>query len=286
MGTYLSTPKTDKESGAIRDVPDHSTFCGGAALPRHAVLRFASRARRVLCRLLQSPNYQARCSLAENGSGKGVQYAMCGMQGWRKTMEDAHIAHTAVNGQEDMSVFAIFDGHGGPEVAKFCAKYMVPELVKLTSFGKGDFDSALKDAFHRMDAMLMDEQHATELASVRFLLSFCLATFAAVHSKCVLPIACEARHDGAFLLSANGPHDNNHASATCAECCCSSLRAQCHAAPSRRCAQDAELYTSLGRVFVTNVRTELIRWCRWHNQAHYNMWRQVAVRIIQVTREQ
>jgi protein phosphatase 1G len=91
---------------------------------------------------------------------------MAGMQGWRKTMEDAHIAQTVLNKDDDMSVFAVFDGHGGAEVAKFCAKYMCPELVKLASFGQGDFDHALKEAFHRMDSMLLDSSFSEELASV------------------------------------------------------------------------------------------------------------------------
>ena len=89
------------------------------------------------------------------------------MQGWRKTMEDAHIAQVALNKDEDISLFAVFDGHGGAEVAKFCAKHMGPELVNLASFGAGDFDNALKEAFHRMDRMLLDDTFAGELASVR-----------------------------------------------------------------------------------------------------------------------
>jgi serine/threonine protein phosphatase PrpC len=33
-------------------------------------------------------------------------------------MEDAHIAETQLT--DSISLFAVFDGHGGPEVAKFC----------------------------------------------------------------------------------------------------------------------------------------------------------------------
>ena len=33
------------------------------------------------------------------------------MQGWRKTMEDAQIY---VQLEEDMHLFAVLDGHGGP----------------------------------------------------------------------------------------------------------------------------------------------------------------------------
>jgi serine/threonine protein phosphatase PrpC len=34
-----------------------------------------------------------------------------GMQGWRKSMEDAHIAQLDMPG--GVSVFGVFDGHGG-----------------------------------------------------------------------------------------------------------------------------------------------------------------------------
>jgi serine/threonine protein phosphatase PrpC len=34
------------------------------------------------------------------------------MQGWRKRMEDSHIAETNVGGQ-NCSIFGVFDGHGG-----------------------------------------------------------------------------------------------------------------------------------------------------------------------------
>lgn len=82
-------------------------------------------------------------------------------------MEDAHIAATRISSCEDTCLFAVFDGHGGSEVAKFCAKHMRAELESLASFRAGDYDSALTEVFHRMDTMLLDEAHAPELAAVR-----------------------------------------------------------------------------------------------------------------------
>ena len=41
-----------------------------------------------------------------------VRYGASGMQGWRKSMEDAHIAHVDVIPGE-VSIFGVFDGHGG-----------------------------------------------------------------------------------------------------------------------------------------------------------------------------
>jgi serine/threonine protein phosphatase PrpC len=41
-------------------------------------------------------------------------------------MEDAHITNPAF--EPDVGLFAIFDGHGGLECAKFCEKFFEPKL--------------------------------------------------------------------------------------------------------------------------------------------------------------
>lgn len=35
------------------------------------------------------------------------------MQGWRKRMEDSHIADVNLSGNSNLGVFGVFDGHGG-----------------------------------------------------------------------------------------------------------------------------------------------------------------------------
>ncbi|GBG25966.1 Protein phosphatase, putative [Hondaea fermentalgiana] len=96
-------------------------------------------------------------------------FAVSEMQGWRKTMEDAHITKhgiAEVDG-EPVSVFGVFDGHGGKEVAAFCAQHLTEELVELESFRKGDFERALPEVFHQMDNMLRSEAYASELSKLR-----------------------------------------------------------------------------------------------------------------------
>jgi len=112
MGTYLSTPVTDKneECGEVLTCPE-------------------------------TP----------------LRWGVVDMQGWRKSMEDAHVAQTDVevpwrsqsssqqskshdrDGQRehqdqqpvaDAKVFGVFDGHGGPEVARFCQLYLVSVLTQ------------------------------------------------------------------------------------------------------------------------------------------------------------
>lgn len=48
------------------------------------------------------------------------------MQGWRRSNEDSHIH--ALDFEPGLSLFAVFDGHGGAEVAKYCEKHFVNEL--------------------------------------------------------------------------------------------------------------------------------------------------------------
>ena len=109
------------------------------------------------------------------------------MQGWRKSMEDAHIVQTDVvpPGGEDPSrtstnssgdgtssssndesaalVFCIFDGHGGSEVARFCQLYFIDVLVHQTGWGKrledADVGMALKGCFHGLDDLLAGPRH-------------------------------------------------------------------------------------------------------------------------------
>ncbi len=91
-----------------------------------------------------------------NGENENFRYAQAAMQGWRMGMEDAHI--TIPDIIDGVSLFAIFDGHGGPEVAKFCEKYFPNELVKNSSFIKGDYKTALEETFMKMDEILLSDK--------------------------------------------------------------------------------------------------------------------------------
>ena len=86
-------------------------------------------------------------------------------------MEDAHICAAKLHDRDDMSLFAVFDGHGGGEVAQFCAKYFIRELVASEPFKTGDYDNALKQGFHKMDSLLRDDSYSMEIATVWHLTS-------------------------------------------------------------------------------------------------------------------
>ncbi|CAN8007081.1 unnamed protein product, partial [Ixodes pacificus] len=100
-----------------------------------------------------------KCSTDE--SGPRVSYGASSMQGWRMTQEDAH--NTILNYDKDTSFFAVYDGHGGSEVAKYCA-LKLPDFVKsLKSYAEGELTEALCEGFLQFDATLITPGGLSEL---------------------------------------------------------------------------------------------------------------------------
>ncbi|XP_070161925.1 protein phosphatase 1G [Polyergus mexicanus] len=85
-------------------------------------------------------------------AGKNVAYGASSMQGWRISQEDAH--NCCIDFDDNCSLFAVYDGHGGHEVATYCARYL-PDFIKETeAYKRDDIRQALIDAFLGFDATL------------------------------------------------------------------------------------------------------------------------------------
>eukprot|EP00802_Teleaulax_amphioxeia_P016680 Tamp_16804.p1 GENE.Tamp_16804~~Tamp_16804.p1 ORF type:complete len:408 (-),score=90.36 Tamp_16804:212-1372(-) len=113
---------------------------------------------------LSQPNTEKH---SEDGEGPGsLRYGVSEMQGWRMHMEDAHITKPELSKGCGVGMFAVFDGHGGQEVAKFASKHMPAEFEKIVAEKKGDLEAALPLAFHHIDKMLREEGHAAEIRSL------------------------------------------------------------------------------------------------------------------------
>ena len=70
---------------------------------------------------LSEPNTEksSHSGKADPNTKLNLSYAASSMQGWRRTMEDAlKVKVTLPQGE---ALFGVFDGHGGKEVAEFCA---------------------------------------------------------------------------------------------------------------------------------------------------------------------
>lgn len=76
-------------------------------------------------------------------------------------MEDAHITKTDL-GDGNMC-FAVFDGHGGSGVARFCEKHMVDVLREQEVYKGGDIGKALKETFHGLDDMIDSSEYREEI---------------------------------------------------------------------------------------------------------------------------
>jgi len=92
----------------------------------------------------------------QNGESTSVRYGACGMQGWRNTMEDSHIAHMDLPG--GVSIFGVFDGHGGREVALYVKDIFEREIKKLDAFKRQEWAEALKQTFIKIDEILLSPQ--------------------------------------------------------------------------------------------------------------------------------
>jgi serine/threonine protein phosphatase PrpC len=87
----------------------------------------------------------------------GLQWGVAELQGWRKTMEDAFLAR-GFGGQgswANAGLFAVFDGHGGSEAAKFCAQHL-PGVIMRGGYLANPRD-VLRSSFEQLDRMLIKE---------------------------------------------------------------------------------------------------------------------------------
>nr|GEV39217.1 probable protein phosphatase 2C 60 isoform X1 [Tanacetum cinerariifolium] len=85
------------------------------------------------------------------------------MQGWRATMEDAHVAHPDLDGST--SFFGVYDGHGGKVVAKFCAKFL-HQVLKKEAYPSGDIETLVHKSFLSMDEMIRGQRGWRELSAL------------------------------------------------------------------------------------------------------------------------
>ena len=83
----------------------------------------------------------------------------CSMQGWRKSMEDAHVMYS----DDQLSLFAVFDGHGGSEVAKYCGKNVVDVFKSIEKEKSGNIKDALIETFLKLDENMLKEAGQKEL---------------------------------------------------------------------------------------------------------------------------
>ncbi|XP_051900048.1 protein phosphatase 1A-like [Pristis pectinata] len=66
----------------------------------------------------------------DHGAANGLRFGLAAMQGWRPEMEDAHTVVPSLPGAlRPWAFFAVFDGHGGAKVARYCARHLLPHVT-------------------------------------------------------------------------------------------------------------------------------------------------------------
>lgn len=73
---------------------------------------------------------------------------------------------SAVISSSTGGLFGIFDGHGGIEVAEFCARHFETALKASPHYQALNFEVALQETFLRMDEMLMTPEGKAEIVEI------------------------------------------------------------------------------------------------------------------------
>jgi protein phosphatase 1G len=97
--------------------------------------------------------------VTDKESGEGLNYGYSSMQGWRTDHEDAHICESEL--LPGLSLFAVFDGHGGAEVARFASRH-IPDLIRSFSPSLTDpasLSASLIQAFEGLDVLLRNPEY-------------------------------------------------------------------------------------------------------------------------------
>nr|GMD30578.1 probable protein phosphatase 2C 60 [Ipomoea batatas] len=102
--------------------------------------------------------------LLEDGENDKLKFGLASMQGWRASMEDAHAAYP--NLDASTAFFGVYDGHGGDEVAKFCAKYLHQQFLRHEAYSAGELSTSIQKSFLRMDELMRSIGSRKELASL------------------------------------------------------------------------------------------------------------------------
>ena len=113
---------------------------------------------------LDKPNKDIEYDVGENGQ---LEFVAAGMQGWRLNMEDAHVAALNLEPDKKVSLFGVFDGHGGGEVATYCRRHFGNIVKGNDNFNKEKFEDCFKESFLKIDQELETDPGKEELAEMK-----------------------------------------------------------------------------------------------------------------------
>ncbi|XP_055340031.1 probable protein phosphatase 2C T23F11.1 [Paramacrobiotus metropolitanus] len=92
-----------------------------------------------------------------------LKFGSSSVQGWRIDMEDAHVQILAVNGNEEISFFAVFDGHGGSDVAYYAKENLSKRILLHPRFREGRFADAIQQAVMQLDQEMFNLENGPDV---------------------------------------------------------------------------------------------------------------------------
>ena len=98
-----------------------------------------------------------------SGENPIIKYGVCSMQGWRRTMEDAHLISLNQGLNNKTHIFVIFDGHGWREVANYVKNHFTDYFISNENYKKGKIKEAIKETFLLLDRNLETKEAMIEL---------------------------------------------------------------------------------------------------------------------------
>lgn len=101
----------------------------------------------------------------ESDENAFLRVASASMQGWRVSQEDAHNA--ILDYDKHSSYFAVYDGHGGHEVAVYTSKKLPGFIKENSDYLKGNVHKALIDSFVEFDRTITDREVVQELLRIK-----------------------------------------------------------------------------------------------------------------------
>lgn len=118
--------------------------------------------------MMRSP-FNAKANTEFNfQAAQSTQYdACCGwMQGWRSSMEDAHVVLPEFNKEDHAGLFAVFDGHGGAKCAQLCQAVLpITSQKNYSSTTKSiDFNKMYLDLDVSLKAKMTDTSGSTAVS--------------------------------------------------------------------------------------------------------------------------
>ncbi|KAF9953233.1 Protein phosphatase 2C 2 [Modicella reniformis] len=72
-------------------------------------------------------------------------------------MEDAHTTLLDVEDANGTAFFAVYDGHGGSNIARYCGEHLHTKIVVDPAFANGDYTTAIKNGFLETDEALLHD---------------------------------------------------------------------------------------------------------------------------------